>query len=373
MDLFWLKKDCCALAKKYGFKGMAAVEKRMSQESSFLELFFSPDTEGVEAGKALYSFDETACVLDAKIPVSNKKEVQAVFICKVALSSGQDLEYQLKEMKYALELICTTFNPKAPKSIVLKDTRWGKVEVRHSDAWRNIYRLDGAVLYNNGFIIEYLPEEEAARWAEEKLTGIPDYVKEIDENFALDYPLFKMKIRRYDGDSLSHECDEAGVWWVNVPQNCDFSRENVKMCLLKYFDKVLLSAGQQYFPQRVEYFQAKMRTPKTIRNIVVEQFYNTNKIAYNLFNAVSPGSTQDDGTRDLHFDAELMAYPEKFTDSVIIHELCHNRVWAHNKNFYDLESNWCFLLLNIYPHHYDEFFKTHRLVLFARDPWQERQ
>lgn len=353
MVLFGRLEDICRdLVEEQGWDAMTAITERLSKEPDFLEAYFSPDTEGAEAGKSSFSLDKEACALDFRIPVCDGEAVKAVFVGKLSLSAKYDLERQAESAKSCLERICSAFNQKTPKGVVLENTRWGRVEIRRSDEWRSVYRLDGAVLYTKRFVIEYLSREEAERWAEKVLTGIPDKVKEIDENYTLDYPLFKMKIRRYDGGSLSHEQDEDGVWWVNVPRNCDFSLENVKMCLCRYFDKVLLSAGQQYFTQRVEYLQSLMKTPKIIRSVAVVP---------KLDNAWGLNTMHKDDWEhvELTFDASLMRYPANLADYVIIHELCHNWVRAHNKKFHELEANWCLLLLQKHPDHFSEFLKSH--------------
>lgn len=357
-----LLAKCQRYAKEHGLEGMAAIERTLAKDPDFIEVHFSPAAEGTQPGKAVYSFDENTGILDAEITVSDGMEPKAVFSCKAKGAIA------LQIARGSLESLCSAFNPKPPKQIAFKGTRWGKVEIRHSDLnHRNYYRPDSAVLYTDR-VIEYLTREEAEQFMGKEMKCLPPCGL-VDESFSLDYPLFKMRIRRRDGKFLT-SAGADGIWWVDVPMEYDLSRENVSWVLYEYFHMVLLAAAEEYFEEKVAYYQSKMNTPKKVRKVHVS-FIKRNAVGVNHLLPEEPGSSRDKGERDLYFDAKLMAYPEKFTDSVIIHELCHNIVWEHSKKFYDLEANWCLSLLKVGPHYYDDFLLSHRLYLFAPNPWKE--
>lgn len=351
-------RKCEAIAKD--FKGEAdfrAVEKILGGDPGVISVEFLPAKGAPEYPE--YEIGEDG-VLDAHIPVKEGKETFAEFQIKFN-ASNPDYE------KNWLEHMCFCFNKQPEKAAERKGTRWGDVEVRQiENSHANYYRPEKAVLYTNR-ILQYIRPEEIDAFIEKELT--PARIR-FNEDFKLDYDLFKMRIRLSDDDKLSHEMDADGIWWVNCPRTYDFSRRNTQEYMRDYFKSVITSAAQEYFPRRVAYIESRMLTGKKIRNIECKMITTRNACAWNHLNSVEPGSTMDDGTRDLRFDPILMAYPKKYTDQVIIHELCHNLIFDHSKAFKDLEDKWCYSLTGVGPHYYDDFFRTHRFVLFAEEQFQ---
>ena len=350
---------CIAIGRAFkGEDDFRKIEKILSQDPVILEVEFLSADDAPDYPEYRTGEDEGIC--DASIPVRDGSGVTALF----------HIRYKPVKPGYEngwLEELCLSFNRNPEKAAVRKGTRWGDVEVRQvRNAHCNYYRPDGAVLYTNR-IIQYMRPEEIDAFIEKELT--PSRIR-FNEDYRLDYDLFKMRIRLCDDDGLSHEMDADGVWWVNCPRWYDFTRRNTQEYMREYFKKVITSAAEEYFPRRVAYIESRMMTGKKIRNIVCKMITTRNASAWNHLNSVEPGSTMDDGTRDLRFDPALMAYPKKYTDQVIIHELCHNLIFDHSKAFKDLEDKWCFALTGVGPHYYDDFMKTHRLVLFSENPFQ---
>ncbi len=346
---------CEDIAKEFkGEKDVQRIEKILGGDPSVVSVEFLPAEGAPEY--PVYEMDEDG-ILDAHIPVKEGKETFSELHIKLK-ASRSDTE------KNWLEHMCMCFNKTPEKVAVRKGTRWGDVEVRQTEYTHvNYYWPDRAALYTSR-IIQYMRPEEIDAFIEKELTP---YKIRYTEDFKLDYDLFKMRIRLCDDDKLSHEMDADGVWWVNCPRNYDVSRRNTQEYMRDYFKDVLVSAAQEYFPRRVAYLESRMMTGKKIRNIECKFIINRNAIAWNHLNPAEPGSTRDDGTRNLRFDPRLMAYPKKYTDKVIIHELCHNLIFDHSKAFRDLEDKWCYALTGVGPHYYDDFLKSHRLVLFAEE------
>ena len=345
---------CEAIAKDFkGESDFRFVERILSGDPSVVSVKFLSAEDAPDYPE--YQLSEEG-VCDARIPIIDGKETIAVFHVQFK-SPRPDTE------KHWFEHMCMCFNKTPEKVAVRKGTRWGDVEVRQTEYTHvNYYRPDSAALYISR-IVQYMRPEEIDAFIEKELTLSKI---RINEDFKLDYDLFKMRIRLCDDDKLSHEQDADGIWWVNCPRSYDFSRRNVHEYLMDYFKKVITSAAEDFFPRRVAYIESRMMTGKKIRNIVC-RFITTNASAWNHLNSVEPGSTMDDGTRDLRFDPKLMAYPKKYTDQIIIHELCHNLIFDHSKAFKALEDKWCYALTGVGPHYYDDFFRTHHFILFAEE------
>ena len=351
-------KKCEDVAKGYrGEADLRTVEKVLGGGPGVVSVEFLPAEGAPEY--PVYQTGEDG-ILDARIPVKEEKETFSVFHIRFK-TARPDYE------KEWLEHMCMCFNRKPVKVAVRKGSRWGDVEVRQiENTHANYYSPDKAVLYTNK-VLQYVRPEEIDAFIEKELT--PSRIR-FNEDYRLDYDLFKMRIRLCDDDKLSHEMDADGVWWVNCPRWYDFTRRNTQEYMREYFKKVITSAAEEYFPRRVAYIESRMMTGKKIRNIECRMITTGNASAWNHLNRAEPGSTMDDGTRDLRFDPALMAYPKKYTDQVIIHELCHNLIFDHSKAFKDLEDKWCFALTGVGPHYYDEFFRSHRFIFFAEEQFQ---
>ena len=336
------------------------IETLLGKEPSVLVVEFLPALEAPEYPE--YHTDEAEGISDAKIPIKDTNEIIALFHIKFKPFKPEDPHYEI----FWMEQLCLSFNRNPEKVAVRKGTRWGDVEVRQIESSHyNYYRPDSAVLYTNR-VLQYMRPEEIDAFIEKDLTASK---VRYNEDFKLDYDLFKMRVRLCDNDKLSHEMDADGVWWVNCPRWYDFSRRNTQEYMKEYFKKVITSAAEEYFPKRVAYIESKMMTGKKIRNIECKFITRMNANAWNHLNQETPGSTRDDGTRDLRFDPVLMACPKKYTDKVIIHELCHNLIFDHSKAFRDLEDKWCYAITGVGPHYYDDFFDSHRFVLFSENPF----
>jgi len=358
-------RKCELIAQKYSSDdAIPNVEKNLAKDPSVKSIQFRPADNSKEYPE--YCYDESSQTCKALIPIKNGPEHLAILsICFTARDSK--MRYEKEEIEH----MCQAFNRFAEKVSVRKGTQWGDVELRQIEMQHyNYYRPDGAVIYTNR-IIQYLRPEEIDQIIEKDLNAISyKHIKFIDEHFELNYPLFKLRIKLCDAEKLSHEQDADGVWWVNCPRSYVLSRSNVQWYLRDYFKKVLTSAAAAYIPGRTAYMENQMRTGKIIRGFEFKYITTRNAIAWNSCEFVEPGSTCDDGTRTLRFDPILMAYPKQYCDKVIIHELCHNWILQHNKAFYDLEAKWSLAITGKGPHYYDDFFETHKFILFAEEPWE---
>lgn len=293
----------------------------------------------------------------ALIPIFDGDEVVAIF--NIAFS----LRNPLRDSDTGpLEWFCFAFNRSPRKKIVRTGTRWGDVELRQAENPHvNYYRPDGAAIYLNR-VLQYMSDKEMDEFIEshfeKEIRRIrKDGIKEIDESFALDYPLFKMRVRKADKPEISHSRDADGVWWVECPTDYDFSKENVQLYLLDYFKAMLKSAAEAYFPERVRKWGIQIYPGRRFEQIECKSL--NSRHAY---------GTNTKGEK-LTFDPILMAHPVKFTDIIIIHELCHNWVFNHGGGFKAMERKWCQILLKLEPDYYDKFLRTHRFVLFAENPF----
>lgn len=358
--------QCAEIASHFtGDDSFRSIEQILGKDPGIKQIEFLAPDDALDYPE--YSLDEEQKLCDALIPIKRDKENLAVL--HVVFSVGSHSYYSDK-MYY--ELLCAAFNPSSEKTIVRKGTQWGEVELRWAEgAHVNYYRPDKATLYTDR-VLQYCRPEEIDEIIESELAYKGDE-KLIDEHFELNYPMFKLRVRLCDAKKLSHEQDADGIWWVNCPRSYDLSRKNTQMFIREYFKKVLLSAAEVYFPQRVEYMESKMVTRKQIKEVVCKYILNSGKYAYNHIKLIAPGVTRDDGSRILVFDPSLLAYPVQFCDKVIIHELCHNLVTEHNRKFDELENNWCLAITGKGPHYYDEFLESHELVLFAEEPFQPKQ
>jgi len=298
--------------------------------------------------------EEQTC--KALIPIIDRDEVVAVFNIVFSLQKAF-----FDSDTHRLEWLCFAFNRKPRKIIVRKGTRWGDIELHQtSSTCVNNYRPDGATIYMDRvlqYMSDYTMDEFIKTHFEERIRKLRNNgIKEIDETFALDYPLFKMRVRKTDLPKISHSQDSDGVWWVDCPADYDFSKENMQLYLLNYFKKVLFSAAEAYFPERVRKWGI--------------QIYPGRRFEQIEYKSLSRAYACNTGAEKLTFDPKLMAYPAKFTDYVIIHELCHDWIMNHGGGFKAMERKWCQILLKQEPDHYDEFLSTHRFVLFAENPFK---
>ena len=293
----------------------------------------------------------------ALIPIIDKDEVVAIF--NIVFSSQKAL---LNSETNRLEWFCFAFNRKPRKRIVRTGTRWGKVELRQAENPHvNYYRPDGAAIYLNR-VLQYMSDKEMDEFIEshfeKEIRRIrKDGIKEIDESFFLDYPLFKMRVRKADKPEISHSRDADGVWWVECPADYDFSKENVQLYLLDYFKTVLKSAAEAFFPERVRKWGIQIYPGRRFEQIEYKALVNRGAFAYNT------------GAEKLTFDPILMAFPTDFVDYVIIHELCHDWIMNHGGGFKAMERKWCQILLKKEPDHFDKFLTRH-FILFAENPFK---
>ena len=343
---------------------MKKVAKLMSEDKEVLSASFLPASADTSPYPE-YKCDATKGVCDALIPIKDGQSCIAILRISYTTPPSPNTEYY----RNSLEWMCLCFNRDPEKVVVREGTPWGTVEVRQTDFTHvNYYWPDKAALYTSR-VLQYYRPEEIDQFIEKEL-GLPGKEKLIDEHFELNYPLFKMRIRMCDDSELSHEMDSDGVWWINCPKSYDLTRRNAYLYVREYFKKVITSAAEEYFPKRVAYMESRMHTGKKIAKIECKFITTRNADAWNHMNPESPYSTRDDGTRDLRFDPKLMAYPAKYTDQVIIHELCHNIYFDHTKKFRELEEKWCLAITGYGPHYYDDFFRTHHFCLFAKEPFK---
>ncbi len=93
--------------------------------------------------------------------------------------------------------------------------------------------------------------------------------------------------------------------------------------LLKYLRKELLN----YLLDKVEYYRQLMNV-KNIYNVRVR-------------NMKSRHGSNSRKTMSLSFQLSLVHYSPEIIDSVIIHELAHDKVFNHSKKFYDEIDKYC--------------------------------
>ena len=356
----------------YGCKEMAAQgpDERVFQEISGLfqgdpgvvsAHFYVPGDDVFKNNQdlryPLYEQDAENTVCKALIPIIDGDAVVAIFSIIFSLQKTS-----INSTTYHLEEICFAFNRKPRKKFLRKGTRWGDVELRQTSITHmNYYRPDGAAIYVDR-VLQYMTAKEMdelieSHFAQEIHRIRKDGIKEINESFALDYPLFKMRVRKTEKPEISHSQDSDGVWWVECPTDYDFSKENVQLYLLDYFKTVLKSAAAAYFPGRVRKWGIQIYPGRRFEQIEYKSLARLRALGCNT------------GAEKLTFDPILMAYPVEFTDFVIIHELCHNWIMNHGFGFRAMERKWCQILLHHEPEYYIKFRSTHRFVLFAENPF----
>ena len=358
-----LLAKCRTLAQKDGLndKNCEAIIRLLKTEKGVVQAEFVP------AGDYKTSVDA-----EFYVPVLVGESVVSVF--HVVFDSVHPSQTQ--QILHNCELLCADLNPNPVEKITRNNTPWGIVEIHYSGFGHVDYFRPGKSTIFTDRVLQYMKPEEADAFIEKTFQSLQTSLEKspvnwVDGAFSLDYPLFKMRVRKVESDKISHSVDGDGIWWVECPATWDFALPNVQSYLREYFYQVLISAAKPYFEERVASMESRMQTGKKIKEINIVLIKRRNAIAWNLCEFVEPGSTRDDGTRSLTFDPRLLLHPKKYIDKVVIHELCHNFELNHAKKFQELESNWCLAITGVGPHYFDDFFRTHKFVPFAPDPWIE--
>ncbi|MBQ9138002.1 MAG: DUF45 domain-containing protein [Alistipes sp.] len=138
----------------------------------------------------------------------------------------------------------------------------------------------------------------------------------IDENFTIDFPLFKLRIERGAGRRYSHRC-EGLCYTIVVPATTDFNRVNTREYIIDYATKLLKKAAESYLPQRIAELSAQTGLIYSRCKIVTKRwgcYFLKSKVVYLSY--------------------YLMKCSAEFVDSVIVHELVHSLCKYHNNYFY---------------------------------------
>lgn len=153
-----------------------------------------------------------------------------------------------------------------------------------------------------------------ADWRRQK----SDYGR-IDENFQLDYPLFKLRIERGNGTKYSYRC-EGDRYTIITPQSVNFDLVSTREYIIAYGVKLLRKAAEEYLPKRIA--EISKQTGLYYSKCRVEHLRKYNGF-YHCKSAM------------VLLDYRLMKSSAEFVDVVILHELVHSLCKNHDKKFYD--------------------------------------
>ncbi len=146
--------------------------------------------------------------------------------------------------------------------------------------------------------------------------GKYDYGR-IDENFEINYPLFKLRIERGVGTRYSYR-QSGEIYTIITPAETNFDNPCVREYIIKYGVGLLKRAAEEYLPKRI----AELSLQTGLR-------YSRCRVVSKSWGRYYIKS----GVVDLSY--LLMKCSPEFVDAVILHELVHSLCKFHDKKFYD--------------------------------------
>ena len=139
----------------------------------------------------------------------------------------------------------------------------------------------------------------------------------IDENFEINFPLFKLRIERGQRGGYSYK-KNGEIYTIIVPYDVNFDNPCVREYIIKYGMGLLKRAAEEYLPQRVAVLSAQTGLYYSRCRVVAKSWgyyhYKSGVVSLSYF---------------------LMKCTAEFVDAVIIHELVHSLCKRHDKKFYD--------------------------------------
>ena len=144
----------------------------------------------------------------------------------------------------------------------------------------------------------------------------------IDENFCLDYDLFKLRIVRGVGSKYSHS-SSGSCYTIITPAVVDFDRPHTREHIISYAKQLMIKAAESYLPQRTSELSQQ-----------TSLYYSRCKVMNKRWGYYHFRS----GVVSLSW--HLIKCSAEFTDIVIIHELVHSKIRNHGSYFYKALSRY---------------------------------
>lgn len=211
--------------------------------------------------------------------------------------------------------------PVVPERVLFTDSEFGEIRVHLSTSANYAQvRFCAGYTYVNQHYSEPYDKAVAhicralvnADWRRQEY----DYGR-IDENFELNFPLFKLRIERGEGSKYSHKsCGD--VYTIITPRDINFDNPCAREYIIYIGIKLLEKAAEEYLPQRVAQIAAQTGL-----------YYSRCKIVSKRWGIYYRNS----GVVKLSY--YLMKCTEEFVDAVILHELIHSLCPNHDSRFYD--------------------------------------
>lgn len=234
--------------------------------------------------------------------------------------SGRWSEWARRDVERIREQIGDIKTP-SPESVVFTDSEFGEIRVhlsKESDYAQ--VRFCGGYTYVNQHYSE--PYDLAVAHICRALVNADwrrqdaDYGR-IDENFEINFPLFKLGIERGVGSKYSFR-RSGTLYTIITPANINFDNPCVREYIIKYGIGLLKRAAEEYLPQRIAALAAKTGLRYSKCKVVAKSWgyyhYSSGVVSLSYY---------------------LMKCTPEFVDAVILHELVHSLCKFHDKKFYD--------------------------------------
>lgn len=187
----------------------------------------------------------------------------------------------------------------------------------------------------------------------------------IDENFAINYHLLKIRVRPHDGDGYSFILEDD-IWIALYPKGGDFGDDYVHARMEYLFYQILEAAGDHYLQTRGKEIGDIIGTSiAEMKACKLEAWVR----GMNWKHPVSEDGEEKWENFRIEVSRTLMVYPAEYVDKTIIHEYIHNFLWEHDEDFYSSWDYYCEKILGKGYNELDKKYGNRMVSIFAEKPF----
>ena len=254
-----------------------------------------------------------------------------------------------------------------------EDSRFGKVtfvNTRKQSIWRPVEITGDGLQVTLSLATRNFDEQQVHDLICDSLARMrsdwerADRVK-IDENFAINYHLLKIRVRPHDGEGYSYVLED-GIWYACYPNGSDFADDYVHARMAFLLDQIFEAAGDHYLETRGREIGNIIGT--SIAEMKSGQL-NPGVLGRNLQHIAEMDGKDKWENYRIEISRNLIVYPAEYLDSTIIHEYIHNFIWDHDDDFYSSCEYYCEKILGKGYNELKEKYSGRLVSVFSEKPF----